>query len=213
MPGIRCDNESPRRGRPSLLSVRQLSADLCHSVSSSFPDGGKARYELHKNSIEDADYVDFLNRIIRPMLPYLHNDMRGLDYGSGPSPVLSQLVRRQGFTCEDYDPFFADRSLQPPYDFIFSTECFEHFHYPRVDIQRICTLLKPGGLLGIMTGRWTILKSFANWHYTHDLTHVSFYHAKTFDYLCRHYGLTILWQDEKRSVIFRRDHVENFSER
>jgi len=179
-------------------------ADPSHHLS---PAEEKARYETHNNSIEDEGYVQFLNRVIQPMLPYLHSDMRGLDYGSGPGPTLSKLVRRQGIACEDYDPFFADRPIQPPYDFIFSTECFEHFKNPQAEIQRICDLLKPGGLLGIMTERWTTPEAFADWWYTRDPTHVSFYHANTFDFLCRRFGLRILWQDGSRAVIFQRGHA------
>ncbi|WKZ37134.1 MAG: class I SAM-dependent methyltransferase [Anaerolineales bacterium] len=179
-------------------------ADPSHHLS---PAEEKARYETHNNSIEDGGYVQFLNRVIQPMLPYLHKDMRGLDYGSGPGPALSRLVRRQGIDCEDYDPFFGDHPLHPPYDFVFSTECFEHFKNPQAEIQRVCDLLKPVGLLGIMTERWATLESFADWYYTQDPTHVSFYHANTFDFLCRRFGLTVLWQDGSRVVIFQRSHI------
>jgi SAM-dependent methyltransferase len=179
-------------------------ADSSHYLS---PAEEKAHYETHNNSIEDEGYVQFLNRVIQPMLPYLHKGMRGLDYGSGPGPTLSQLVMRQGIACQDYDPFFADRPLQPPYDFVFSTECFEHFHDPQAEIKRICGLLKPGGLLGVMTEYWTTLDSFADWWYTRDPTHVSFYHANTFDFLCHHFGLTIPWQDGSRVVILQRGHT------
>ncbi|MEX2114104.1 MAG: methyltransferase domain-containing protein, partial [Pirellulales bacterium] len=86
-----------------------------------------ARYRTHQNSIHSAGYVAFLRRIVDPMLPYLDTSMRGLDFGCGPGPTLSLLVERQGIACANYDPFFAPNELQPPYDFIFATECFEHF--------------------------------------------------------------------------------------
>jgi len=185
---------------------------LCENCSLIFADPRhrlstaqeKARYEMLRNSIDDDGYVNFLNNVINPMLPYLHSEMRGLDYGCGPGPTLSRLVSQQGIVCEDYDPFFANRTLQPPYDFVFSTECLEHFHNPDTEIQRICDLLKTGGLLGIMTERWTTLEAFASWHYTQDHTHVSFYHADTFDFMCGRFGLTLLWQDESRVVILQR---------
>lgn len=163
----------------------------------------KAHYDTHQNSIEDDGYVGFLNRVLAPMLPYLNQTMRGLDYGCGPGPALSQLVRRQGIACEDYDPIFASRPPQPPYDFLFATECFEHFHRPDSEIQRVCRLLKPGGLLGVMTERWTTIDQFAGWYYTKDPTHTCFYHQKTFSFLCRRFGLELLWQDEKRVAILR----------
>ena len=41
------------------------------------PEEEKARYLMHQNSIEDDDYVRFLNRVLHPMLPYLDKTMRG----------------------------------------------------------------------------------------------------------------------------------------
>ena len=182
-------------------------ADPAHYLS---PAEEKARYETHENSIKNPGYVRFLKRVVEPILPYLDRGMRGLDYGCGPGPTLSLLVRQQGIGCEDYDPLFADRPLQPPYDFVFSTECFEHFYRPAMDIERIHALLKPGGLLGIMTERWTTLEAFADWYYTRDPTHVSFYHANSLDFLCIRFGFTPMWMDEKRVAIFRRNPSHSF---
>ncbi|HUG93667.1 MAG TPA: class I SAM-dependent methyltransferase [Planctomycetaceae bacterium] len=176
-------------------------ADPAHHLS---PDRERAHYEMHENSIENQGYVRFLNRVVGPMLPHLDRGMRGLDYGCGPGPTLSLLLRRQGIACDDYDPLFADGPLRPPYDFVFSTECFEHFHDPATDIRRIHALLRPGGLLGIMTERWTTLAAFADWYYTRDPTHVSFYHATSFEVLCRRFGFTPVWSDGTRVVILRR---------
>ena len=164
----------------------------------------RAHYQTHENSIDQPGYVRFLSRVLEPMLPHLDSGMRGLDYGCGPGPTLSRLVRRQGIACDDYDPLFADRPLRPPYDFLFSTECFEHFHHPAAEIGRIHSLLKPGSLLGIMTERWTTLPAFSTWYYTRDPTHVSFYHAETFAFLCDRFGFVPVWSDEQRVTILRR---------
>ncbi|MGB3518923.1 MAG: class I SAM-dependent methyltransferase [Elainellaceae cyanobacterium] len=185
---------------------------LCSHCSLIFVDPGhhlsldeeRAYYGTHHNSIEQEGYVNFLNRVVKPTLAYLDNTMRGLDYGCGPGPTLSELVKRQGIDCEDYDPIFLDAPLRSPYDFIFATECFEHFYNPRQDIHRIHSLLKPGGVLGIMTDRWVSLDHFATWHYTTDPTHTSFYHARTFEFLCDHLGFETLWSDETRVIILRR---------
>lgn len=168
----------------------------------------KAHYETHENSIENGSYVGFLNRLVEPMLPYLDRHMRGLDYGCGPGPTLSVMMQRRGIECEDYDPLFVKRKLQPPYDFITATECFEHFHRPGEEIQRIASLLRPGGLLGVMTERWQSEEAFADWYYTRDPTHVSFYHTETFDYLCRRFGFSRVWMDDKQVMILRREGPE-----
>lgn len=175
-------------------------ADPCHFLS---PDEEKRHYATHENHIKNEGYVRFLNQLLEPMLPYLHSDMRGLDYGSGPGPTLSQLLKQQGINCDNYDPFFTNTSLSPPYDFILATESFEHFHRPANEMKRITEWLKPGGLLGVMTERWINIEQFNHWYYTKDPTHVCFYHANTFDYLCRQYGLVQIWQDTKRVNIFR----------
>lgn len=160
----------------------------------------KAHYKTHENSIENTGYVRFLNRVLKPTLPYLNPTMRGLDYGCGPGPVLAELVRQNGISCENYDPYFTEREVDPPYDFILSTECFEHFHSPNWNIQHICDLLKPNGLLG----KWTTREQFAEWYYTKDPTHTSFYHQKTLEFLEARFGLQILWQEANRVVIFRK---------
>lgn len=164
----------------------------------------RARYEAHENGIEKPGYVAFLRRVLDPMLPYLQRGMRGLDYGSGPRPTLSLLAKEEGLDCEDYDPLFGPRDLDPPYDFIFSTETFEHFRQPATEVERIHALLKPGGLLGIMTDRWTTLQDFAKWYYTRDPTHISFYHADTLDFLCTRFGFTPIWMDVSRVAVFRK---------
>ncbi len=162
----------------------------------------KSHYINHQNGIANQGYVHFLNQLLEPMLPYLSNDMHGLDYGCGPSPTLSQLLNQQGISCDNYDPFFTQTSLKPPYDFIVATECFEHFHQPKIEIHNICQLLTPGGLLGIMTECWSDIEYFKTWYYAKDPTHVCFYHAHTLDYVCREYSLIPLWQNNKRIFIF-----------
>ncbi len=169
------------------------------------PAEERARYMLHQNSPQDRGYVSFLNQLLQPLLSYLGDDVRGLDYGCGPVPVLSRLAQEQGVACDDYDPFFVDSTLHPPYDVVFVSECFEHFHRPAEEMAHILTLLKPGGLLGIMTERWTTLAAFAVWYYAQDPTHVVFYHADTFDFLCSRFGLTPVWRDEKRVIVLRRN--------
>lgn len=168
------------------------------------PAEERARYELHQNSIENEGYVRFLNQLVEALLPHLDAGMRGLDYGCGPAPTLSLLLRRRKIACDDYDPLFADRPPRPPYDFVAASESFEHFRRPVEEIERILSLLRPGGLVGVMTERWTTLAAFAGWHYTRDRTHVSFYHADTFGFMGARFGLTPVWVDADRIVILRR---------
>lgn len=165
----------------------------------------EAHYRTHENGIEHKGYVTFLERAINPLLPHLSHGMRGLDFGSGPGPTLSVLIRRLGFACDDYDPLFAPRLFERRYDFIFATECFEHFERPVCELEILSDLLIDGGFLVVMTERWTDLSQFQNWYYARDPTHVSFFSDSTFDYVCRRFGFRAIRCDDARVRIFQRN--------
>lgn len=162
------------------------------------------RYLHHQNSSGDKGYVAFLNKAIIAAQPYLSEGMRGLDYGCGPSPILSKLLEKMDVHCENYDPLFFPDLPKAPFDFIFATECFEHFHHPADDIARISSLLKPDGILTVMTDQWTHVPQFDQWYYLRDFTHVSFYHEKTFAYISSTFGYEVLSNDGKRVVVLRK---------
>jgi len=163
-----------------------------------------AHYRTHENGIHQPGYVAFLRRIIDPMLEHLDSTMRGLDFGCGPGPTIAPILAQHGIQCANYDPFFANSVLEPPYDFIFATECCEHFTSPGDEFQRLHALLRPGGHLGIMTELWTDLPTFGRWYYTRDATHVSFFHANTIAYLCDRYSFEQLPTSDARTVILKK---------
>ena len=158
----------------------------------------KARYENHQNGPQYAGYVKFLKQAITPTLPYLKPGMSGLDYGCGPEPTLSILLGDEGLICENYDPFFYPHLPQKQYDFVFATEVAEHFFHPGRELTRIRELLRPGGILTIMTEKWDNLKNFPDWHYANDFTHVCFYHARTIFFICDMFGFEPLLVENSR---------------
>ncbi len=166
------------------------------------PDKIRERYLLHQNGIEDKGYCEFLSRAIDLAAPFLTSGGRGLDYGCGPTPTLSKLLQARGHSVTDYDPLFFDTPLAGSYDFIFSTECFEHFDEPKHEISKIVKLLKPGGMLTVMTELWDARTDFDSWHYTSDPTHVSFYAKETLAYITETFGLKQLASDGKRVFVF-----------
>ncbi len=168
-------------------------------------DEEEERYKLHENGIQHKGYVDFLQQAIQPALQYIQPDKKGLDYGCGPNPTLSLLLQNQGYSCDDYDPiFFPNIPSSEGYDYIFSTECFEHFIYPEKDIISITKLLKSSGILIVMTLFWKNLDEFRKWFYTKDPTHVSFYHRETFEFICQQFGYKLLWTDDARVIILQK---------
>lgn len=164
----------------------------------------KARYQAHQNGPQDAGYVSFLNQAITPALPCLNGSMRGLDYGCGPVPTLSGLLQVHGLHCENYDPYFYPAFPENQFDFIFATEVVEHFFHPGNELQRISELLKPGGILTVMTEPWLSLQGFAEWHYAKDFTHVCFYNDRTIAYICTQYGFEKMQQSSARVTVLKK---------
>ena len=71
------------------------------------PEAEKERYDLHQNSEDDDDYRNFLSLLLKPLLSKLPRGAQGLNFGSGPEPVLSLMLMEKGFSVKNYDPFYA----------------------------------------------------------------------------------------------------------
>ena len=154
----------------------------------------KNAYLRHENQVEDPNYRKFLSQLCEPLLPFLKSNALGLDYGAGPGPALAQMLREQGFSMNVFDPFFHPDStvLETHYDFVTCSETAEHFHRPAEQFEKLGRLLKPLGILGIMTQFWTTLEAFEDWYYHRDPTHVSFYHQDTMEWIAKTYDWEIL---------------------
>lgn len=157
------------------------------------PNEERARYELHTNSTEEIGYKDFLKRMVEPLTKMLTPGMVGLDYGCGPGPTISYIMKESGFKVENFDPFFFPRefSVDDKFDFITCTEVIEHFFEPRIEFERIAKLIKLGGLIGIMTSVYDESIDFDTWWYRKDPTHVSIYQPETLDWIAKHFSWRI----------------------
>lgn len=122
-----------------------------------------------------------------PLLGRLPGPACGLDFGSGPGPVLHLLLREAGHEVVNYDKFYADDKtlLSRNYDFITATEVVEHLASPRDELDRLWKCLQKGGLLALMTKRVEGAGAFASWHYKNDPTHIAFFSDKTFLWLAK----------------------------
>lgn len=145
----------------------------------------RARYQTHNNCIEDEGYTRFLNPVVQMVLKYVPAGARGLDFGCGPGPTLSELIRRQGYECVDYDPFFRQENqlLETKYDFVTCTEVVEHFYHPKKEFNKIDRVLKRGGHFIVMTDNRREEREFANWGYRHDPTHVCFFNENSWQFV------------------------------
>ena len=200
----------------SAMPRRYLSCGRCH-LAFMHPDDylnatdEKAYYATHENSIEDEGYVGFLNILLKPLLNLIEpkKTLRALDYGCGPGPTLSVLLEQKGIHCDNYDPLFFPEPATPPYDVITATECFEHFHQPEKELEKLVSWLTPNGVLALMTSRWSSTEKFMHWHYNRDPTHVIFMHEETIHFIEEKFGLTCVYRDEKRVVIFQKINLIN----
>jgi 2-polyprenyl-3-methyl-5-hydroxy-6-metoxy-1,4-benzoquinol methylase len=152
-----------------------------------------AQYLLHNNDMNDNGYRQFLMRLSAPLLAKLSSKgLAGLDFGCGPGPLLAKILSDAGHTMQLWDPYFANNpsALEQQYDFICCTEAIEHFVNPAIEWSIWQQLLKPAGILAIMTKRYTDLHAFSRWHYKTDPTHVSFFHQDTFHWLAMQEKMT-----------------------
>jgi hypothetical protein len=149
-----------------------------------------ARYRLHDNRHDDPEYVNFLRRLGDPVCDVVPVGARGLDFGCGPAPVLGDLLSARGRPTAAYDPlFFPDEAvLSARYDFVTCSEVVEHAHDPGALFQRLGSLTRAGGTIGVMTRMYDPVPGFADWWYRRDPTHVCFYHTDTMRWVAAHHG-------------------------
>ncbi|OFZ47664.1 MAG: hypothetical protein A2381_09545 [Bdellovibrionales bacterium RIFOXYB1_FULL_37_110] len=163
-----------------------------------------ARYLLHQNDVTDIRYQNFVNDVISFVQTHIPSTATGLDFGSGPGPVITNLLRSQGYLVCCYDPYFAHDPglLSTQYDFIVSCEVVEHFYNPADEFLKLKQCLRPHAPLIIKTLLYKDSNDFSNWYYPKDPTHVCFYRSFTFDWIAKKYQflpeilsnrLIILW--------------------
>lgn len=172
-------------------------------------DEEKALYDLHINDPNDLNYRRFLTRFLNPLLVNLNRQSTdthrpsGLDFGSGPGPTLSLMLKELGFQCENYDLYYAkhEHLLKPYYyDFVTSTEVVEHLRDPYSVFKKLFSLVKTNGYLGIMTKRSDTLERFKHWHYIQDPTHICFYNEITFKWLANEFNCKVIFPENDVAI-------------
>lgn len=161
------------------------------------PEVEKRIYDQHQNSPADVDYCHFLAQLYEPMCVRLPAGVRGLDFGSGPEPVLATLLDARGYQMRIYDPYYAPERgvLEQNYNFITCSEVIEHIYAPAELLDNLWGCLAPGGLLGIMTSMVPDVEIFATWRYKDDPTHVRFYSKRTFEWLAHRWNSPVEFVD------------------
>lgn len=157
----------------------------------------KQRYEFHHNSSEDTGYLQYFEQLLKPLGPFLKNIEQGLDWGSGPEPVLKKLLEQKNVKMNIYDPIYQsdEKVLQSQYSLITCTEVAEHFTNPQQSFTAINSCLQENAIFAGMTQFHQGPDHYANWWYVKDPTHVSFYSEKTMQWLSRWLNWKILKLD------------------
>ena len=153
----------------------------------------RERYAKHENNPDDPKYQKFLQPVLDSLLPYLKDNSLGLDFGSGAGSPLHHMFAASGHKVKNYDPFFYPEQtvFKHKYDFIVSTETFEHLYQPMKEMKLLLTCLKPGGYICVMTQFLNNKDNFESWYYHRDPSHVGFFNQHSFQYLAKALGLIV----------------------
>ncbi|MCA1797814.1 MAG: class I SAM-dependent methyltransferase [Geobacteraceae bacterium] len=209
------DTKPRRRRRRSLRRKnpreyrRCIHCDLVYVTSVYLPDAAteKRIYDEHRNSPADQGYRRFLGRLFEPLVERLAPAATGLDFGCGPGPTLSVMFGEQGMDMQVYDPYYApDTSvLHESYPFVTCTEVLEHLHHPASTLEKLWSLVAPGGLLGIMTSMRPGVEDFDTWKYKNDPTHVCFYSTATMAWLAQRWNAELEYVAHDAMILTRND--------
>ena len=168
----------------------------------------KKQYDQHNNSLENEGYVQMFEEFIDlSIAPYIKNIQTALDFGSGPTPVFSELLKRRGLEVDIYDLFYAPKKVykEKSYDLITSTEVFEHLSKPLEVLELLSRHLKAYGYISIMTKfPPNEDNEFLNWWYRRDPTHISFFTPKSFEIMAEKVGLKLLKTINSNIVVFQK---------
>ena len=150
------------------------------------------RYEKHHNDIEDDGYREFVSPITSAILRNFNQKHKGLDFGAGTGPIISKILKDNGFRIKQYDPFFHNypKLLEEKYDYIAACEVIEHFHDPKKEFSLLKDLLLPNGKLYCMTNIYNEIIDFHNWDYKSDFTHVFIYQKETIYWIKEFFGFS-----------------------
>lgn len=166
----------------------------------------KKRYLQHNNSLSNEGYINWLKSFLNEAVnPYLSSDSKVLDFGSGPCPVLPELINQPETLIDVFDKFFAMKEdyLNRKYDYIIMLEVIEHISTPLKTLKKLKNILNPKGKIGIST----LLhqendNTFKNWWYKEDKTHVSFFSSKTFIEIADILSFKIIKTNNKNLCVF-----------
>lgn len=167
----------------------------------------KKVYENHHNTLENRGYVQMFEGFLDYFWDKLTCQENALDFGSGPTPVLSYLLQNRHVKVDCYDKFYQPIEIfeNRTYDFITSTEVFEHLEAPLETLRFLKNHLRPGGIIAIMTlFHSNDYRQFLTWWYKRDTTHITFFTPKTIRTMAEKCGFDVIKEDGKRIAVLKK---------
>ena len=189
---------------------KYVSCPECHSIQLHVdyhlsPTAEKERYLKHHNDINDLGYQQFVYPIVKAVREKYTFQQKGLDFGSGTGPVITNLLRKDEYNIVTYDPFFDPNYLtfNHKYDYIVCCEVIEHFFDPAKEFKLLHSLLHTEGALFIKTSLYQKSINFDTWWYKNDPTHVFFYTNDTMQWIKAKFGYNSL-KISKEIIVFQK---------
>lgn len=151
----------------------------------------RERYDHHQNLESDAEYHNYLRTIADEVIPHLEAGETGLDFGSGRTRLMEEILTASGYPTRSYDLFYYPDTdlLQKKWDFILMSEVIEHLRDPFTVMITLSSLLSNGGKIFIKTKFLPEREAFDQWFYKRDITHVQFFSPVSLDALTGLLGL------------------------
>ncbi len=166
------------------------------------------QYNNHNNTMDSPGYVEMFEKFMADTFEdHIESINTVLEFGSGPGPVLSELLKQRGLDVDIYDKYFSPEKVYEgkKYDLITSTEVIEHISDPKEIFEFFSDHINRGGYLALMTQFHTNnAEDFKNWWYKNDPTHICFFRPHTFEVLAEQSGFKVLKHDSKKSILLRR---------
>lgn len=180
-----CDGRSRKFYQDQFLQCDSCKGIFRPKKNLPTEEAEKHRYEQHNNDVNDLGYQKFVSPITDAVFSNYDKSHNGLDFGSGPSSVISKLLRDKNYNINQFDPYFHNQPevLNHQYDYIICCEVIEHFHFPYQEFKQLHKMLLPGGKLFCMTHLYSSEQNFDQWYYKNDFTHVFIFQKETIEWI------------------------------